>query len=118
LRDFNYFMQRMCYRNKDGSHATQANRKRILDQIATRLHELGYRNMKPQSLKSKHIEALVKDWKEQNITDATIPKLIMPFGTKAGKVDVVVKVCDMYWTCVLDNSISILLKKPHLKKGE
>ena len=80
-------MQRMCYRNKDGSHATQANRKRILDQMATRLHELGYRNMKPQSLKSKHIEVLVKDWKEQNITDATMKNRMAAIRWWAEKVD-------------------------------
>ena len=37
MRDFNYELKELCRRNRDGSYATQANRERILDQMASLL---------------------------------------------------------------------------------
>ena len=41
MRDLNYALKRLGARNHDGSHATQANRARILSLIANQLYDLG-----------------------------------------------------------------------------
>jgi hypothetical protein len=35
--------------------------------IADQLYDLGFRGMKPRSLKQKHVDALVKDWLRQDL---------------------------------------------------
>lgn len=72
MRDLNYQLKQLCYRNRDGSFATQANRERALSLIADQLHELGYRLGNAASLKPKHVEALVKRWLAEEITVGTI----------------------------------------------
>lgn len=57
----------ICNRNRDGSHATQANRKAILSLCVEQLGQAGYKvnELKPHDLKGRHINALVKRW--QNV---------------------------------------------------
>jgi hypothetical protein len=62
MRDLNYQLKELCRKNRDGSYATQAQRLALLTLMANQLHELGYRQMEAQSLKPKHVEALVKHW--------------------------------------------------------
>ena len=59
MRDLNYGLKRLVRNTKEGSYATQGARHDILQQAANTLHELGYRKLRPQSLKPKHVEALV-----------------------------------------------------------
>ncbi len=59
MKDLNYQFMKLCRANLDGSFSTQANRRRILDQIANQLHELGYKHMQAKSLKPKHVNVLV-----------------------------------------------------------
>lgn len=72
MRDLNYEIKKLCERNKDGSKSTQANRKKILNQIANQIHSLGFRNLKLGNIKPKHIVALVDNWHEEGLTPATI----------------------------------------------
>ena len=44
----------------------------MLTLIANELHTLGYRQMQARSLKPKHIEALVKQWQEKDLSIGTI----------------------------------------------
>lgn len=71
MKQLNYDLKQLCNRNKDGGHTTQANRESMLTQIANQLHDLGYRNLSAQGLKSKHIEALVEKWKQDDLADGT-----------------------------------------------
>ena len=41
MKDLNYQLMKLCKANRDGSYATQATRRRILDLIANQLRELG-----------------------------------------------------------------------------
>ena len=66
MRDLNYQLKTLCRNNRDGSYATQAQRQSMLELMANQLHELGFRQMSAQSLKPKHVEALIKHW--QRIT--------------------------------------------------
>ena len=62
----------MCLRNRDGSFATRAARERALDLCARQLKGLGYGQMRAQSLKPKHVEALVGLWTAEGITAGTL----------------------------------------------
>ena len=72
MRDLNYQLKQLCHRNRDGSYATQAKRMHHLMLIADQLYDLGFRGMKPRSLKQKHVNALVKDWLRQELVVGTI----------------------------------------------
>ena len=61
----------MGYRNRDGSRAAQHNRARQLSMIANQLNDLGYHHLQVTSLKTKHVEALVKHWQEQGLSNGT-----------------------------------------------
>jgi hypothetical protein len=62
----------MCHHYREGSFSTQDTRKRILSQVADDLKRLGYRHMRPSSLKAKHVWALVNDWKERDLSLSTV----------------------------------------------
>lgn len=61
-------------RNRDGSFATQSNRQRILLLCCSQLRTLGYKSSKLslRDLKGRHINALIKHWRSENISIGTI----------------------------------------------
>jgi len=65
MKKLNYELREITKRNRDGSHATQANRHDYLQLIARQLHHLGYKGMGTTSLKLKHIFALVEHWQTE-----------------------------------------------------
>jgi integrase len=87
MRDLNYQLKQLCRHCREGSHATQAKRERMLTLIGNQLHELGYRGMVARSLKSKHIEALLVRWREQELTTGTIKNRMATIRWWANKVD-------------------------------
>lgn len=92
MRDLNYKLKQLCDRNRDGSHATQRDRGRVLDQVADQLQELGYRHMEATSLKSKHVERLVESWKVAGLAVGTIKNRMAQlrwWAEKIGKQKVV-----------------------------
>ena len=62
MRGLNHQLKQLCRRNRDGSHATQRDRERMLSPVPDQLHALGFRGMSTRSLKPKHVEALIKHW--------------------------------------------------------
>jgi hypothetical protein len=72
MRDLNFEAKKLCERNKDGSHSTQANRQKILNLVADQIHGLGFRNLKLGNIKPKHIEALINHWKLEGLSSGTI----------------------------------------------
>jgi len=72
VKDLNHQLMKLCRQNRDGSFSTQATRSRILDLIANQLHALGFRHMRPTSLKPKHVDALIIHWQEQGISTGTL----------------------------------------------
>lgn len=87
MRDLNYQLKQLCQRNRDGSYSTQANRERILSQVADQLYELGFRGMAPHSLKPKHVEALVTRWLADGMSPGTIKNRMNCIRWWADKVD-------------------------------
>ena len=72
MRNLNYELKRLCLRSRDGSYATQYARERILTMVANQLREMGFRDLRATSLKSKHVQALVERWKAEALAPGTI----------------------------------------------
>ena len=99
MRELNYQLKQLCQRNRDGSYRTQADRERQLTLIANQLHTLGYRKMNTQSLKPKHIEALVKHWQKEEISVGAIKNrltVIRWWAQKVNRQNVVARSNDHY----------------------
>ena len=99
MRDLNYQLKQLCHRNRDGSFATQADRERMLSLFANQLHEMGFRHMRADSLKPKHVEALVARWKVEGISTGTFKNrlsVLRWWAEKIGKPNVVARDNDAY----------------------
>tara|TARA_R110002072_G_scaffold120572_5_gene253720 strand:- start:1642 stop:2505 length:864 start_codon:yes stop_codon:yes gene_type:complete len=87
MQNLNYQLKQLCQRNHDGSYATRHNRERTLTLIADQLHLLGYRNMGAQSLKPKHIDALVACWQAEALAVGTLKNRMTALRWWAEKVN-------------------------------
>jgi hypothetical protein len=87
MRDLNHDLKQLCQRNRDGSYATRANRERILTLVANQLHALGFRHMRADSLKPKHVERLVERWNAEGLSAGTIKNRLAEIRWWAEKVD-------------------------------
>lgn len=99
MRELNYQLKQLCRRNRDGSYRTQADRERQLTLIANQLRALGYRKMSAQSLKPKHVEALVKHWQEGELSVGAIKNrltVIRWWAQKVNRQNVVARSNDHY----------------------
>ena len=72
MDDLTYTLRQLCLRNRDGSHATQADRQRSLALAARQLREAGFRQMRATSLKGKHVEALLQRWQTEGLSAGTL----------------------------------------------
>jgi len=99
VRELNYQLKQLCRRNRDGSYRTQTDRERQLTLIANQLHTLGYRKMNAQSLKPKHVEALVQHWQKEDISVGAIKNrltVIRWWAQKVNRQNVVARSNDHY----------------------
>lgn len=65
MKKLNYELKEITTTNRDGSHTTQSDRHQYLQLMARQLHKLGFRNMGANSLKRKHVLALVRHWQSE-----------------------------------------------------
>jgi len=72
MDDLTYTLRQLCQRNRDGSHATQADRQRSMSLAARQLREAGFRQMRANSLKGKHVEALLQRWQAEGLSTGTL----------------------------------------------
>ena len=86
MRDLNFELKQLCRRNRDGSHATQHNRERILDLAARQLFEGGFRRMDSASLKPKHVEHLVSRWQTEGLSVGTLKNRLAELRWWAEKI--------------------------------
>lgn len=94
MRDLNYGLKRLVQGSREGSHGTRAARGNILLQAANTLHDLGYRKLRPEGLKPKHVEALVAHWHSQELSPGTIKNRLSQvrwWASKVGKPAVVAR---------------------------
>lgn len=87
MRRLNFELKQLSRRNRDGSHATQVARERILTLIANQLRELDFRHVAVTRLKPRHIEALVGRWQEERLAPATIKNRMAALRWWAEKIN-------------------------------
>ena len=87
MKDLNHQLMKLCRQNRDGGFSTQATRSRILDLAANQLHALGFRHMRPTSLKPKHVDALIAHWREQGVSTGTLKNRLSALRWWAKKVN-------------------------------
>jgi len=72
MNDLFFQLRNICNRNRDGSESTKATRANNLEMFSEQLIEMGYRHLRPSSLKQKHVQSLVDRWQAENISVKTI----------------------------------------------
>jgi integrase len=94
-----FLLMQMCRRNRDGSYGTQAARESILKLMATQLEAIGFKHMTPDSLKPKHVTALVGQWHEEGLSVGTMKNRMAElrwWAEKVGKQNVIAATNDHY----------------------
>lgn len=94
MRGLNYELKQLCYRNRDGSFATQTDRMRILQLVADQLHQSGFKHLRATGLKPKHVQALTQRWQAKALNPGTIKNRMAQlrwWAEKIGKGDIVAK---------------------------
>ena len=83
-----YQFNQMCNKHRDGSHATQANRKAMLKMIAEQLKSCGYNThrMTPNDLKGRHVNKLLELWRKDGVSTGTIKNRMVVLRWWAKKV--------------------------------
>lgn len=87
MRELNYQLKNLCIRNKDGSFSTQKSRSERLQNVANILHDSGFRSMKAESLKPKHIQCLIDKWIAEERSPGTIKNYMSSLRWWAEKVN-------------------------------
>ena len=69
-----YQFNQLCNKNREGSHATQANRRAMLKMFAEQLGKLGYnvKTMSPADIKGRHVNKLLDLWRKGGVSTGTI----------------------------------------------
>ncbi|MEO6625536.1 MAG: phage integrase N-terminal domain-containing protein [Burkholderiaceae bacterium] len=87
MRDLNHDFKNLCQRNRDGSIATRHDREGILSQVANQLQEGGFRHLRAQGMRSKHVEYLVSRWHAEEIAPGTFKNRMSTLRWLAEKID-------------------------------
>jgi len=94
MRTLNRDFKLMCQHNRDGSFATQHDRERILTMVANQLHEDGFKNLRAQGLRTKHVEHLVSRWQAEGASSGTMKNRMAALrwvAEKIGKENIVAR---------------------------
>src|SRR5579862_4102287 len=70
--DLQHSILNVLKNNRHGSYSTQAGRRDILSQFANELVQLGYGLRDIRGLKTKHIQAILRFWQENQLAASTI----------------------------------------------
>lgn len=92
MDDLTFTLRTLCLRNRDGSHATQADRLRALVLMGRQLRENGFRQMRATSLKGKHVDALIAGWQAEGLSAGTLKNRVAHlrwWAEKVGKAGVI-----------------------------
>ncbi len=94
MRPLNRDFKLMCQRNRDGSFATQHDRERLLTMVANQLHEGGFKNLRAQGLRTKHVQYLVSHWQNEGASSGTLKNRMAALrwvAEKLGKENIVAR---------------------------
>lgn len=70
--NFMFKVSQVLKRNPDGSHATRAERKKVLKLVDRNLSEQGFKRLELHNLSSKHLQAVVGNWLAEGLSAGTI----------------------------------------------
>lgn len=87
MKKLNFELKELCRKNRDGSFSTQASRFKLLQKIADDLLCMGYKHMVAESLKEKHVVALVNKYLAEELSISTIKNRMAAVRWWADKVD-------------------------------
>ena len=87
MRDLNHDFKQLGRRNRDGSFQTQHDRESILALVANQLAEGGFKHLRAQGLRTKHIEHLVQRWHAEGISAGTFKNRMSALRWLAEKID-------------------------------
>ena len=84
-----YQFKQLCNKFREGSHATQANRKAMLKMFAKQLTSCGYNThrMTPNDLKGRHVNKLLELWRKDGVSTSTIKNRMVALRWWAEKVN-------------------------------
>ena len=94
MNKLEYGFNHILERNRDGSYATQSNRRRMLSMFADQLKKAGYKTneMRPSDIKGRHINSLVRQWNIEGLSAGTLKNRmsnIRWLAEKIGKTDMI-----------------------------
>ena len=87
MRDLNHDFKQLGQRNRDGSFQTQHDRESILALVANQLAEGGFKHLRAQGMRTKHIEHLVQRWHAEGISAGTFKNRMSALRWLAEKID-------------------------------
>jgi integrase len=84
-----YQFNQLCNKFREGSHATQANRRSMLKLFASQLAAIGYnvKTMSPKDLKGRHVNKLIAQWRKDGVSTGTIKNRMTTLRWWAEKVN-------------------------------
>lgn len=71
MDDLQWDLKQLTKQHREGSIGTQAARYQALDLAARQLKAMGYRNLRAESLRPKHVQALVRRWQAEGLSTGT-----------------------------------------------
>lgn len=83
-----YQFNQLCNKFREGSHATQANRRSMLQLFVEQLAKNGYdvKSMSPSDLKGRHVNKLLEQWRKDGVSTGTIKNRMTTLRWWAEKV--------------------------------
>lgn len=83
-----YQFDQLCNKFREGSHATQANRRAMLKLFTEQLARNGYdvKTMSPKDLKGRHVNKLLEQWRKDGVSTGTIKNRMVVVRWWAEKV--------------------------------
>jgi len=72
MKKLNWDLMKLTQGHREGSYGTQAMRWRDLNLMANQLEQLGFKNLRAKNLKPRHVEALIRHWREQKLSIGSI----------------------------------------------
>ena len=72
VRGLNWELKKLCDEKGSGAYTSQRERSYVLRGVANELHGLGYKGLRAEGIRRKHVVALVRSWKTRGLSVGTI----------------------------------------------
>ncbi|MCI0653081.1 MAG: integrase, partial [Methylococcaceae bacterium] len=92
MRNLNYQLKQLCRKYHEGGFATRRDREYTLSLIADQLHAAGFRHLRVERLKGRHVSTLLEKWKMEGLNPGTIKNRMSTlhwWAVKIGKSSVI-----------------------------